>query len=279
MLAVCVACGEQQSVPHSCGHRSCPHCQHHESQVWLDRQLKSLVPATYFMVTFTLPSELRKLAWSHQRVVYALLMQCAWDTLNTFSQNDAKLGAGATAMAGAVGVLHTHNRRLDFHPHVHMVMPAAALDTKQGLWRTKARPTRARHGKLRPTRVRRSKDSAAKVSTKTGNTPAGGGYLFSQTALAVVFRAKLLDAIEAAGLSLPPKLPDTWVANCKAVGDGQKALLYLSRYLYRGVIQEADILRCDDKGNVTYPPVLPRGLPGLVQQTVRSRQARSNLIR
>ena len=50
-------------------------------------------------------------------------------TLNSFSHNHAKL-SGAV---GAVGVLHTHNRRLDFHPHVHRVMPAAALDAKQGL--------------------------------------------------------------------------------------------------------------------------------------------------
>ena len=246
MLAACTACGEQRSVPHSCGHRACPHCQHHEGQVWLDRQLKSLVPATYFMVTFTLPAELRGLTWTHQLVMYALLMQCAWETLNTFSHNDAKLGAGTTAMAGAVGVLHTHNRRLDFHPHVHMVMPAAALDAKQGLWRTKVRPTRARRGK------HSANKSGTTADAKAGNKPAGGGYLFSQTALAKVFRAKVLDAIEAAGLSLPPKLPATWRANCKAVGDGQKALLYLSRYLYRGVIQERDILRCDKHGNVTF---------------------------
>ena len=35
------------------------------------------------------------------------------------------------------------------------------------------------------------------------------------------------------------------------MGDGHKALLYLSRYLYRGVIQEGDILRCED-GNVSF---------------------------
>ena len=36
----------------------------------------------------------------------------------------------------------------------------------------------------------------------------------------------------------------------QSVGDGSKALLTLSRYLYRGVIQEKDILRCED-GKVT----------------------------
>jgi hypothetical protein len=34
-------------------------------------------------------------------------------------------------------VLHTHSRRLDYHPHVHVVMPAAAIDTDKRLWRTK----------------------------------------------------------------------------------------------------------------------------------------------
>src|SRR5574337_446754 len=170
MLAACTACGEQRSVPHSCGHRACPHCQHHEAQVWLQRQLQSLVPATYFMLTFTLPAELRGLAWSHQRVLYALLMQCAWDTLDTFAHNDARL----RATPGAVGVLHTHNRRLDFHPHVHMVMPAAALDTRRRLWRTKSR------------------------RGKAGANAAGGGYLFNHKALAKVFRGKLRGAIQEA---------------------------------------------------------------------------------
>ena len=42
------------------------------------------------------------------------------------------------------------------------------------------------------------------------------------------------------------------MVDCRSVGDGSKALLYLSRFLYRGVTQEADILRCDDAGNVTF---------------------------
>ena len=261
MLAACSACGEQRSVAHSCGHRACPHCQHHETQVWLDRQLRALVPASYFMVTFTLPAELRALAWGHQRAVYPLLMQCAWDTLSTFARNDPKLGA----TAGAVGVLHTHSRRLDFHPHVHMVMPAAALDAEQKLWRTKVRRTWRGPGKRggKSSRTGGGK-SSGKCGSKSGGkegaktAPAGGagrraaggggGYLFNHQALAKVFRGKLLDTLAAAGLTLPAAVPEAWVVDCKAVGDGQKALLYLSRYLYRGVIQERDILRCDTPG-------------------------------
>ena len=215
MLAQCSACDEKRLVPHSCGHRSCPHCQHHESQQWLERQLKRQVPATYFLLTFTLPAELRELAWRHQRTLYAVLFDCAWATVNTFSRNDRQLRGSA----GAVAVLHTHSRRLDYHPHVHLAMPAAALDTEQRLWRTKRR-------------------------TKTRSK--GNGYLFNERALAKVFRAKVLAALTREGIALPHAITDQWVVNVKGVGDGEKALVYLGRYLYRGVVQEKDILSCEN---------------------------------
>ena len=97
MLAHCGACDEQRVVPHSCGHRNCPHCQHHESQQRIERQLARQVPAAYFMLTFTVPAELRELAWRHQSWFYAKLFDCAWETVNTFSRNDKKLRCSAGA--------------------------------------------------------------------------------------------------------------------------------------------------------------------------------------
>ena len=216
MLAHCSECDAQIYVPHSCGHRNCPHCQHHESQQWLERQLKKQVPAEYFLLTFTLPAEFRPLAWAHQRQVYAAMIQCCWETLRTFSQNDKEL----QGTPGVIAVLHTHARNLEYHPHVHLVMPAAAIDKLSQLWRTK-----------------KSKK----------NKP----YLFNHKALAKVFRAKMLDAIPREGLALPARYPEKWVVDCKSVGCGEKALVYLGRYLYRGVIQENDIVRCED-GEVTF---------------------------
>jgi hypothetical protein len=213
MQAHCPACEEQVFVPHSCGHRLCPHCQHHESQQWLERQLQTLVPGQYFLLTFTLPAEFRALALAHQQTLYGLLMQGAWQTLLTFSRNDRHL----QGTPGAVAVLHTHSRRLDYHPHVHCVVPAAALDTEQRRWRTKT----------------------------------GKRYLFNHKALAKVFRAKLLAGLTEAGLALPECHPQKWVVDCKHVGSGEKALIYLGRYLYRGVLQEKDILACDH-GQVTF---------------------------
>ena len=176
MQVQCTACEHQKLVPHSCGHRHCPHCQHHESQQWLERQLNKSVPAEYFLLTFTLPAELRSLAWAHQAVVSALLMRCSWATLRTFSQNDQQL----QGTPGAIAVLHTNTRQLDYHPHVHLLMPAAAIDDERKQWRTK------RH-------------------------QAKGHYLFNHKALAKVFRAKLLAGLKAAGLTLPARYPGKWV--------------------------------------------------------------------
>jgi hypothetical protein len=217
MQVKCTACEHQRLVAHSCGHRHCPHCQHHESQQWLERQLKKQVPAEYFLLTFTLPAEFRALAFAHQRLVYDALMRCGWETLRTFSHNDKQL----QGTPGAIAVLHTNTRRMDHHPHVHLLMPAAALDAERKLWRTKRR-----------------------AKTKRG-------YLFNHKALAKVFRAKMLAAIETAGLTLPPRYPEQWVVDCKSVGSGEGALIYLGRYLYRGVIAEKDIVACGN-GQVSF---------------------------
>lgn len=217
MQVHCSACDHQQLVPHSCGHRLCPHCQHHESQQWLERQTKKQVPVAYFLLTFTLPAEFRPLARASPRLVFDVLMGCSWQTVRTFSHNDRQL----QGTPGAIAVLHTHTRRLDYHPHVHLVVPAAALDAEHRRWRCKRR------------------------------TKSAQPYLFNAKALAKVFRAKMLAALEAAGLTLPRSHPTAWVAHCKSVGSGEKALIYLGRYLYRGVIREADILACRD-GQVTF---------------------------
>ena len=101
------------------------------------------MPAEYFLITFTLPAELRPLARAHE-----------------------------------------------LHPHVHLVMPAAAIDLEHRQWRTKAP----------------GKSKAA--------------YLFNHTALAKVFRAKMLAAIASAALSMPERYPHNRVVDCKSVGSG-----------------------------------------------------------
>ncbi len=212
MQAKCDDCGHDQFVPHSCGHRNCPHCQSHESQQWIERQSEKCLPADYFMITFTVPKEVRNLIWQHQHQLYTLMFSCVWDTLQTFSQNDKQLNG----TPGVIAVLHTHSRALGYRPHVHTVLPAAAINKKTKLWRKKQ-----------------------------------GKYLFNHKALAKVFREKHIERIKKSGLSLPEICPQEWIVDCRAVGAGDKTIIYLGRYLYRGGIREKDILSCQD-GKVTY---------------------------
>ncbi len=208
----CSQCDEAHWQPQSCGHRSCPKCQNHEASQWLDRQQSKLLPVEYFMVTFTLPKGLRSLTWHYQKTIYSILFACVSSTLKDFGLNPDNLGAHL----GMTAVLHTHSRKLDYHPHVHVIVPGGGVDKLKRQWK--------------------------KVK---------GKYLFNEFALANVFRARFLDALTQGGFSIPPKLPKNWVVDCAHVGQGLPALKYLSRYLYRGVISEKNIV-ANHQGLVTF---------------------------
>jgi hypothetical protein len=105
---------------------------------------------------------------------------------------------------------------LEFHPHVHFVVPAGGLNKRKTLWLSKA-----------------------------------GKYLFVADNLAKVFRGKFITLMCAAGYYLPAKTPTSWNADCENVGKGDGALTYLARYLYRSVISEKNILRLEH-GQVTF---------------------------
>jgi hypothetical protein len=113
-------------------------------------------------------------------------------------------------------ILHTHNRRLDYHPHIHVVVPGGGVDKAKKQWKKK-------------------KDK----------------FLFNEFALAKVFRARFLQALNNARLCLPNSVPRKWVVDCTHAGKGLSALKYLSRYLYRGVISEKNIV-LNQNGQVTF---------------------------
>ncbi len=199
----CSKCSHTEWRPLSCGHRSCPQCQNHEASQWIDRQQGKLLPVPYFLITFTLPYELRSLAYHNQRLMFSLLFFCVASTLKDFGLNSKKLGAEI----GMTMVLHTHSRKLDFHPHIHVVVPGGGIDKRRRQWKKKK-----------------------------------GKYLFYHKALANVFRARFLTALNESKLTIPKKVPKKWVVDCAHAGRGITAIKYLSRYLYRGVISEKNII-------------------------------------
>lgn len=208
----CPDCHRGKWQPLSCGHRSCPKCQNHEGSQWIGRQQDKLLPVLYFMATFTLPRELRPLAWRHQRKAYSLFFLCVAGTLKDFGLNPKHMGADI----GMTMVLHTHSRRLDYHPHIHVVVPGGGVDKHRRQWKKKK-----------------------------------GKYLFNEFNLARVFRARFLAALRKAGLSIPINVPAEWFVDCRRVGKGLPAIKYLSRYLYRGVISEKNIV-ANKNGRVTF---------------------------
>jgi hypothetical protein len=216
MQVQCAGCDQHKLVPHSCGHRLCPHCQHHESQQWLERQMQRLVPADYFLLTFTLPAEVaRTRRGARRRRLRFADALCLG--------NGAALQSERPAVAGDAG-----GDRGPAHALASARLPPACPSR---------RPRGGgRCGEARWRRKRRGKN---------------GTYLFNEKAMAKVFRAKMLAAIEAAGICLPACYPREWVAHCQSVGSGEKALIYLGRYLYRGVIREQDILACEN-GRVSF---------------------------
>ncbi|NRB81930.1 MAG: transposase [Saccharospirillaceae bacterium] len=202
----CNDCHKHVYVNHSCGHRFCPQCGFKDNQNWLNRQQQKLLPVDYFMVTFTLPFELRSVAKQNSKQIYAILMKQAVATVQEFSKNDKNLAG----QLGVTAVLHTHARNLSYHPHVHLMVPAGSLSNDKK-WR-----------------VKRKK------------------YLFKRENLAKVFRGKFIDALKESNITCKQTYPKKWVAHCKKTGNGASALKYLSHYLYRGVFSEKNLLELKD---------------------------------
>jgi ferredoxin len=216
-LVHCPSCEQRRTLALSCGHRSCPQCQHHLGDRWHERQASKLLPVQYFMITFTIPESLRTTAWRHQAIFYDILFKAAAETLRTIGKNNHGMRVGMT------GVLHTHTRLKTYHPHIHMVMPGGGLIEDQG---------------------------------KTAWKSLSQNYLINEFAIAKVFRGILFRMLYEQHVPLPRRVEDKfvgdqWVAHVKRIGRGDKALKYLSRYLYRGVISENDVLH-DDDGQVTF---------------------------
>jgi len=127
-LCVCEACGWTAPMYNQCRDRHCPQCQGHATTEWLDAQKTRMLPTPHFQVVFTLPGDLRPIAFDNQEVVYALLMRVGASILKDLAAQrfDARLGITA--------VLHTWDTKLQHHPHVHYLVTAGGLSLDDERW-------------------------------------------------------------------------------------------------------------------------------------------------
>lgn len=202
----CDDCQKLQYSYHSCKNRHCPKCQHDSAQQWLAQQQAWLLAVPYFLVTFTLPAELRSLVRRHQKQLYNLLFRTSAAALQQLALDPRFVGGHI----GMIGVLHTWTRDLRYHPHVHYLVPAGALSPDGQTW-----------------------------------LPANRDFLVHVKPLSILFRAKFRHALKKIGLSddVPTETwSKSWIVHVKPVGSGREVLTYLSRYLFRVAICNKHIL-------------------------------------
>jgi hypothetical protein len=215
-LTECPACHRQVYRYHSCRNRHCPKCGGDQTARWLERHRARLLPCPHYLITVTLPRELRAVAFAQQALVYGALMRCAAAAVQQLAADPRYVGA----RVGCVAVLHTWTRALLYHPHVHLIVTAGGLSADRAHW-------------IRP------------------KNPA---FLVPVRALSVIVRAKMcatlnragfLDQTPAAGWTTP------WVVHAQPAGNGERVLEYLARYLFRVAICNSRLEHINDE-HVTF---------------------------
>ena len=212
----CTTCGGKHFAYHSCNHRACPKCGHAEAQQWIERQQSHLLPVPYFLVTFTVPEQLRDVIRSNQKQCYGLLFSESAATLQEIAADPKHLGA----QLGFLGILHTWSRQLVFHPHIHFVIPGGGLTAGHLQWKRIKNPD----------------------------------FFLPEKVLALRFRNRLKQALGGSPLLalIPKKVWQIdWVVDCLPVGNGEATLRYLANYVYRTALGSQRILK-DQNDQITF---------------------------
>jgi hypothetical protein len=177
--------------------------------------LRKLIQAPYFMVTFTLPAQLRSGFFGpHAKEAYDLFFTAASEALSEKLAADKGLRAHTH---GFVAVLHTWTQRLEFHPHIHCLVPGAGLN-QQGQF----------------------------VKAKNPN------YLLYLPHLQAAFRQRMYRLLKEHHWQPDPEVwRKTWGVHIQPAGAGASALNYLSAYVSRTAITNARMVRVDES-SVTF---------------------------
>ncbi len=232
-LEVCTGCGILSVSYNSCRHRACPKCQWSAQLRWVQNRMGELLNTTYFHIVFTVPHTLNPLFLSNDTALYNLLMRCAWETLDHLARQPQWLGA----RPGMLAILHTWGQKLDFHPHVHCVVPGGGV-LHDGSWKP------AKKGFFIPVRVMSALFRGKFLAALKQMRQSGGlEYHGSAAVLAEdnAFKSMLRELYKTG-----------WVVYAKApMGGPAQVLKYLGRYTHRIAISNRRILNIAD-GKVTF---------------------------
>lgn len=212
VLYSCDDCGKMKFIYNSCGNRFCPNCQNHRTSQWLYGQKQKLLPCMYYMITFTLPREFRRIPRVQLASFYKAFFDCSSQAIKELAKDRLQ------GELGMLGVLHTNTRKLEVHPHIHYLIPGVVF--------------------------KKLKETVKQVHNKSllGFTPLAklfrGKFLTELKKLGISFPDYLYGK--------------KWRVDSRAKGDGKGVLEYLSRYLVKGVVSQHALNQKGENVELTY---------------------------
>jgi len=227
----CDNCGHTHTHYNSCNNRHCPNCQGINKHKWILEKQNDILPVKYMHVVFTVPAELRTLFLYNKRKLYNLLFNSVWDTMESFSHDKRNR---LEADMGMIAILHTWTQKMEYHPHLHCIIPAGGI-TANNKWKS---------------------------------TPINGDYLFNVEALSKAFKGKFMTNLKAMYRNRELKFLDLqgctagqyfydvketvyrkdWVVYAKKSFNNKKSVFeYLGRYTHKIAISNYRIKSITDK--------------------------------
>jgi len=204
----CEGCGDLEFVPHSCRDRMCPQCHRADIDDWIAARASEILPARYFHLTFTLRPSFRWPVREHQKELENALIRSAAEAVQTLARDRLR------GRLGFMAAIHTWGRPLNWHPHVHVLVPAIVVDDNGGFRRVRAKRSLL---PLKPlSRV-----------------------------FAGIFVREFRKALP--GETPPPRQPGDWVVNSRLCGEGPgRVLAYHGRYAKRAPLADSAIVSVAD---------------------------------
>ena len=129
-LERCTDCEHERNCFNSCRDRHCPKCQSLARAQWIEDRQAELLPVGYFHIVFTVPQEIAGIAFQNKELVFGILFRVTAETLRTIAADPKHLGAEI----GFFAVLHSWGQNLQFHPHLHCVVPGGGLSSDGQRW-------------------------------------------------------------------------------------------------------------------------------------------------
>ena len=201
------SCGQTHHAFHSCNHRLCPQCGAADTAQWVHKQMGKLLPVPYFMITFTLPEQLRS-AMLGNRAAMELFFKCSSQALTELLADPKRTGF---ARSGFFGVFQSWTQEMLYHPHIHYIVPGVGLTEDEKLKHLK-----------------------------------NPKFLIYAEPLAIRLRTLLVNQLLDAG-RIEKRLfwelvKMKWNASVDPAGSGENAVKYLGQYVQRSVISDSRVL-------------------------------------